>query len=99
MSLCLSIALTYQASVCAQDDTLHFVSRWAGSGSYTFHLAYLRKKPGQDWEPHRILVSPDRGTYRNNPCMLISDDGGDTWRLAITKDFAAGITPGNTKKS
>jgi hypothetical protein len=135
---------TYQATACDQDNTLHVVTRWAGQGPYVFHLAYLRKKPRHGWEPHRLLVSPDRnnyinwhhrishdrrgrlfvsyapahyylspeyvevykrrwpdkllpdfektqGTYQNNPCMLISDDHGDTWRLALTKDFVAGL--------
>jgi len=135
---------TYQATVCDQNNTLHVVTRWTSQGSYVFHLAYLRKKSGQDWEPRRLLVSPDRnnyinwhhriscdrrgrlflsyapahyylsseylevykrrwpdkllpdfektrGTYQNNPCMLISDDHGDTWRLAQTKDFVAGL--------
>jgi len=140
-------AYTYTALICDFDDTLHLVSRWAGSG-YVFRLVYQRKKAGRDWEPHKVLVNPFRVGYcawrqkinmdrlgrlfvnytyypaelnkaereaygrkwpedkvqstkrpggheinirDHGPCMLISDDGGDTWRLALTDDFLAGI--------
>lgn len=136
---------TYTGLVCAPDDTLHLVSRWAGSGYY-FRLVYQRKKRGAEWEPHQELVVPFRANYsawyhslnvdrrgrlflnysylalqltpeektayrkkwpgdgyrregaqesgvrRHDPSMLISDDGGDAWRIALTQDFAAGIT-------
>ena len=32
------------------------------------------------------------GLRRHDPCILISDDKGDTWRLAVTEDFVRGIT-------
>ena len=135
---------TYTALLCDYDDTLHLVSRWAGSDDYRFQLVYQRKKAGRDWEPHRVLVSPFRVNYAawrqkisidrlgrlfvsyayypdlmtpeerrayarkwpedatENPdapggydivlrdrgaAMLISDDRGDSWRLAVTGDF------------
>jgi hypothetical protein len=27
----------------------------------------------------------------HDPVILMSDDGGDTWRIALTSDFAAGL--------
>ena len=132
---------TYQAFVCDDQDNLHLVSRWAGSGYY-FRLVYQRKKAGQPWEPHKVLVSPfrvgycawrqkinidrlgrlfvnysyypaqlskpDREAYKkkypkdvnasgkpvmrpHGYSMLISEDQGDTWRLAVTKDFVTGL--------
>ncbi len=35
----------------------------------------------------------DAGTYAHDPAILISDDGGDNWRLAVTDDFVNGIIP------
>lgn len=137
---------TYTGLVCDSSDTLHLVSRWAGSGYY-FRLVYHRKKTAASWEPHKDLVIPFRtgysvwyhhlnidrlgrlfvdysymaaelnqveraayqrkwpqhdyrrdstgehGLFRHDHCMLISDDGGNTWRLARTEDFVAGIAP------
>ena len=131
---------TYQAMVVDPDDTLHLVSRWAGSGYY-FRLVYQRKKAGQDWEPHKELVIPfrwgysvwyhklnidrlgrlflnyvyypaelkadekeaynkkypeDKGAIRSHgACILVSDDGGDSWRLAVTSDFVKGMKKGD----
>ena len=135
-------AYSYTAFLCDQEDNLHLVSRWAGSGYY-FRLVYQRKKAGQEWEPHKTLVTPFRsgycawqqkinidrlgrlflnyayfpaadltkaqkeayakkwpedvtttGTLSIRPhghTMLISEDSGDTWRLAVTDDFVNGM--------
>ena len=129
-------AYTYTALLIDARDTLHLVSRWAGSGYY-FRLCYNRKKTGQPWEANQILIHPFRYgycTWRHKlntdrlgrlflnyvqypaqlteqelaayhrrwpehqgqihavgPCMLISDNGGDQWRLATTEDFVRGI--------
>jgi hypothetical protein len=53
---------TYVSLLCDADDTLHVVGRWAGAGYY-FRLVYMRKKAGQDWEPHRYLMVPFRNMY------------------------------------
>jgi hypothetical protein len=125
---------TYVGLVCDSHDTLHCVGRWAGD-SYTFKLAYLRKKKDAAWEGNRDLVVPFKGGYHvwyhkltvdsrdrlflnyvcraaisraddvasfakkwpgaeldtrfltASPCLLMSDDGGDSWRLATSGDF------------
>ena len=133
---------TYVGLVCDPADTLHVVGRWAGD-SYTFKLAYLRKKQGQPWEANRDLVIPFKGNYHvwyhkltldgrgrlflnyvcradtkrsdevpsflrkwptrppegsfltQSHCLLMSDDGGDSWRLATSADLlpAAATAP------
>ena len=35
--------------------------------------------------------------YGHDPCILISDDHGDTWRLAVTKDFVDGLIRSDKK--
>ena len=53
----------------------------------------------QKWPDEQISLPPDSGPGRNNwlgvrphdPAMLVSDDGGDTWRLAVTADFLEGV--------
>lgn len=118
---------TYIGLVCGRDDTLHAVFRlWRRSespfpNSYHATLAYQRKKPGQPWEPPRILIVPpfseysvyyhrltiDRSDrlflsydywsthwfYRNDQpgnrrTMMLSPDGGNTWKLAESADLA-----------
>ena len=117
---------TYIGFVCAPDGTLHVVFRLWRSGepfpnSHHATLACQRKRPGQPWEPPRILVSApfseysifyhrltiDRigrlfisydawsthWFYRNDHvghrrAMLMSPDGGETWKLAETRDLA-----------
>ncbi len=34
---------------------------------------------------------PLRHRARHDPAILMSDDGGDTWRLALTEDFTADL--------
>lgn len=53
---------TYVSLLCDAQDNLHVVGRWAGAGYY-FRLVYMRKKVGQDWEPHRYLMVPFRNMY------------------------------------
>lgn len=117
---------TYVGLVCGPDDTLHSVFRlWRSSvepfpASTFATLAYQRKRPGQPWEPPRVLILPafseysvyyhrltlDRKGrlflsydywstywfYRNDHlvsrrALLMSPDGGDTWKMAETKDL------------
>ncbi len=116
---------TYIGLVCGKDDALHVVFRlWRGGEPYPHSthatLAYMRKLPGQSWEPPRILlVSPfseysifyhrltiDQGGrlflsydywstywfYRidhfgRRRALLMSPDGGGTWKLAETRDL------------
>lgn len=150
---------SYAGLVCDADDTLYAVTRYSDPGYY-FRLSLLRKKAGQDWEPARHLVIPDKpyykvwmhkltlapdgrlflsyhsqspnicvfrdeyeayidiwpdrellfqtrdqprlplGTYKEQPrkyefyqppasetCLLVSDDHGETWRLATSEEF------------
>lgn len=132
---------TYVGLVCDPQDTLHVVGRWAGD-SYTFRLAYLRKKKDQPWEANRDLVVPFKGNYHvwyhkltidrrgrlflnyvcraaikradevpsflrkwptrapegdfltQSHCLLLSEDGGDSWRLATSADLGAGAVTG-----
>jgi len=121
-----NLSQTYIGMVCGPDDTLHAAFRlWRTSvdpfpASHYATLAYQRKRPGQPWEPPRILIVPpfseysvfyhrltmDRKGrlflsydywstfwfYRNDHfgrrrTLLMSPDGGDTWKLAQTKDL------------
>ncbi|MFA7004905.1 MAG: BNR-4 repeat-containing protein, partial [Verrucomicrobiia bacterium] len=117
---------TYIGMVCGPDDTLHATFRLWRTGMEPFPashyatLAYQRKRPGQPWEPPRILIVPpfseysvfyhrltmDRKGrlflsydywstfwfYRNDHfgrrrTLLMSPDGGDTWKLAQSDDL------------
>jgi len=117
---------TYIGMVCGPDGTLHSAFRLWKSGEQPFPassygtLAYQRKRPGQPWEPPRVLVVPpfseysvyyhrltiDRKGrlflsydywsthwfYRNDlpgrrRTVLMSPDGGNTWKLLETKDL------------
>lgn len=117
---------TYIGMVCGPDDTLHSAFRLWRRGVEPFPassygtLAYQRKRPGQAWEPPRVLVVPpfseysvyyhrltiDRKGrlflsydcwsthwfYRNDQpgrrrTVLMSADGGNTWKLVETKDL------------
>ncbi|HEX7008450.1 MAG TPA: BNR-4 repeat-containing protein, partial [Phycisphaeraceae bacterium] len=54
--------------------------------------AYRAKWP--DEEISRISGSSYwNGIQHHDPVILMSDDGGDTWRIATTEDFLAGIVP------
>lgn len=120
------IQQTYIGMVCGPDDSLHTAFRLWQRGkepfpaSYYATLACQRKRPGQPWEPPRILVVPPmseysvfyhrltidrRGRlflsyeywstfwfYRNDQparrrALLVSDDGGDTWKFADSRDL------------
>jgi hypothetical protein len=55
--------------------------------------AYRAKWPN---EKIKIVRTEDSryycsGLQPHDPCILMSDDGGDTWRLATTKDFVDGV--------
>lgn len=117
---------TYIGMVCGPDNTLHSVFRlWRRSmepfpASLYATLAYQRKRPGQPWEPPRILIVPPLSEYsvyyhrltidrkgrlflsydywstfwfyRNDHpgrrrTLMMSPDGGDTWKLAQTEDI------------
>ncbi len=117
---------TYIGLVCGPDDTLHAVFRlWrtrVEPHPLATHatLAYQRKRPGQPWEPPRVLVVAAfseysvfyhrltidrRGRlflsydywsthwfYRNDHpgsrrALLLSPDGGDTWKLVGDDDW------------
>jgi len=54
-------------------------------------LAAYRKK----WADEKITgPGPStwwKGIRAHDPCIIMSDDGGDNWRLATTRDFLSGI--------
>jgi hypothetical protein len=113
--------------VCGPDGTLHTAFRLWQRGKEPFPLssyatlAYQRKRPGQDWEPPKVLVVPPLSEYsvfyhrltvdrkgrlflsydywstfwfyRNDHpgrrrALILSPDGGNTWKLAQGRDFA-----------
>ncbi|MEA3400111.1 MAG: BNR-4 repeat-containing protein [Armatimonadota bacterium] len=116
---------TYIGLVCGEDDALHVVFRLWRSGepfpnSTHATLAYQRKRPGQPWEPPRVLVVAPFSEYSifyhrltvdhsgrlfisydywsthwfyrndhfgNRRALLMSPDGGETWKLAETRDL------------
>jgi hypothetical protein len=55
--------------------------------------AYRAKWPNEKIEVVRTEDSRYycSGLRPHDPCILMSDDGGDTWRLATTKDFVDGV--------
>mgnify|MGYP005623508499 FL=1 len=52
-------------------------------------VVYREKWPGE-----KIPDPPLKGMWMrpHDPAILMSSDGGDTWRLALTQDFAAGAS-------
>ena len=118
---------TYIGLVCGPDGTLHVVFRlwrrdrkYHPSGAIFATLAYQRKRPGQPWEPPRLLIVSALSEYSifyhrltidrkgrlflsydywstywfyrtdhfgNRRALLTSPDGGDTWKLAETRDL------------
>ncbi|MBM4035729.1 MAG: hypothetical protein FJ291_28655 [Planctomycetes bacterium] len=124
--VCANRSQTYIGMVCGPDDTLHLAYRlwWWGAepfpAAHYATLAYQRKRPGQPWEPPKVLVvaafseysvyyhrlTIDRKGrlflsydywstywfYRNDHfgrrrALLMSPDGGDTWKLAESRDL------------
>jgi len=121
---------TYVGMVCDQEDALHLVfrlwlkdSKYFPAGHYA-NLAYMSKRPGEQWSDARpLVVAPfseysifyhrltiDRNStlflsydywstfwfYRTDHrghrrSLLMSRDGGNTWKLASSDDFAGGV--------
>jgi len=47
------------------------------------------------WPDERLTKNDDGnwGGFRpHDPVIMMSDDGGDSWRIATTADFKAGLT-------
>ncbi len=120
---------TYIGMVCTADGTLHVVYRlwqWGEPFPNSSHatLAYQCKRPGQGWEPPRILVRAAFSEYSvfyhrltidregrlfisydywsthwfyrndhvgNRRAVLMSPDGGESWKLAETKEMLSGL--------
>lgn len=63
-------------------------------GLTTDELAAYRAKWPNDKIKYNDTTPEDSRQYWNvyphDPAILMSDDGGDTWRLAVTKDFVDG---------
>lgn len=63
------LSQTYIGLVCGADDTLHLTYRLWRYGepphprSHHATLAYQRKRPGQPWEPPRVLIVPPFSEY------------------------------------
>jgi len=80
---------TYIGFVCGNDDTLYTVFRLWRSGEPFPHsthatLAYQRKRPGQPWEPPKILVVAPFSEYSIFYHRLTIDQRG---RLFLSKDY------------
>jgi hypothetical protein len=81
---------TYIGLVCGPDDTLHAVFRLWRFGAAPFEsseqgtLAYQRKRPGQPWEPPRVLVVPPFSEYSVYYHRLTIDRRG---RLFVSYDY------------
>ncbi len=68
-----------------------FVSYWSylGITNPEQEAAYRER-----WPDEEIPGVGSNVAYPHDPAMLISDDGGQTWRLTTTKDFLVGIDKG-----
>lgn len=82
---------TYIGLVCGPDDTLHLVfrlwrrdPRYFASGAVFATLAYQRKRPGQPWQPPRILIVPPFSEYSIFYHRLTIDRKG---RLFLSYDY------------
>lgn len=82
---------TYIGLVCGPDDTLHSVFRlwrhdpaYHPNGAIFATLAYQRKRPGQSWEPPRILVVSALSEYSIFYHRLTVDRKG---RLFLSYDY------------
>ncbi|MFA5193061.1 MAG: BNR-4 repeat-containing protein [Verrucomicrobiia bacterium] len=81
---------TYIGMVCGPDDTLHATFRLWQTGvdpfpaSHYATLAYQRKRPGQPWEPPRILIVPPFSEYSVFYHRLTMDRKG---RLFLSYDY------------
>ena len=81
---------TYIGLVCGPDDTLHAVFRLWRSQTEPFPasshatLAYQRKRPGQPWEPPRVLIVPPFSEYSVFYHRLTIDRRG---RLFLSYDY------------
>ncbi|MCX6901076.1 MAG: BNR-4 repeat-containing protein [Verrucomicrobia bacterium] len=81
---------TYIGMVCGPDDTLHATFRLWQTGvdpfpaSHYATLAYQRKRPGQPWEPPRILIVPPFSEYSVFYHRLTIDRKG---RLFLSYDY------------
>ena len=53
--------------------------------------AYRKKWPEDNLKPKTGPLTHEVNIRPHGPCILISDDGGDTWRLALTDDFINGM--------
>ncbi|HUT33024.1 MAG TPA: BNR-4 repeat-containing protein [Planctomycetota bacterium] len=81
---------TYIGMVCGRDDTLHLAYRLWRSGvepfpaSHHATLAYQRKRPGQPWEPPKVLVVAAFSEYSVYYHRLTVDRAG---RLFLSYDY------------
>jgi hypothetical protein len=81
---------TYIGMVCGPDGTLHATFRLWRTGMEPFPashyatLAYQRKRPGQPWEPPRILIVPPFSEYSVFYHRLTMDRKG---RLFLSYDY------------
>jgi len=62
--------------------------------------AYRRKWPAETIELRqgsRTRHGSWKGLRAHDPAILMTDDAGDTWRLALTPDFPAGLLPPHSR--
>ena len=78
--------------------------------NYSYYGAHLTEVEAQayknKWPEDNLRIPPGKkagpgafpgsrlGLRSHDPCLLISDDHGDTWRLAVTEDFIRGLKRG-----
>lgn len=75
----------HKLAIDRRDRLFLTYSYYADQLSEEAAAAYRRKWPAEEQREDRIRPRP------HDPVILMSDDGGDTWRLALTKDFVAGV--------
>lgn len=73
-----------------------FLNYWYYGDNFTQEeiVAYRAKWPNEPLTPRSELINGRRyyqGQMWHDPVILISDDGGDSWRIATTPDFVNGI--------
>ncbi len=85
-----ALSQTYVGLVCGADDSLYLAFRLWQNGKPPFPassyatLAYQRKRPGQPWEPPRVLIVPPFSEYSVFYHRLTVDRGG---RLFLSYDY------------
>ena len=73
----LFVNYSYYAGHMTEDEAAAYARKWPQDN--------LRSPPGK--KVGKWPLASRLGLRAHDPCMLISDDHADTWRLAVTEDF------------